>query len=118
VRRLAVATVDGEASQPVRYRYNRDLGRPEPEPLDPATLAAALGALDAAVLATVSPLPRGGGVPKPLTHSMVCPIHAAGARVGFCLAQGERRFEPQDLALLKSAAVLAGHQTLLADAIG
>lgn len=116
VRRLAVATVDGEAQKPVRYRYNRDLGRPEPEPLDAATLAAALSAQEPAMLATVSPLPRGaGGVPRTLLHTMVCPVHAAGVRVGFCVAQGESRFERSDLAILESTAVLSGHQALLAD---
>jgi len=116
VRRLAVATVDGEAQKPVRYRYNRDLGRPEPEPLDAATLAAALSAQEPVVLATVSPLPRGpSAVPKTLLHTMVCPIHAAGIRVGFCVAQGESRFERSDLAILESTAVLSGHQALLAD---
>jgi diguanylate cyclase (GGDEF)-like protein len=119
VRRLAVATVDGEAQKPVRYRYNRDLGRPEPEPLDPSTLAAALGAQEPSILASVTPLPRGaGGVPKTLLYTMVCPIHAAGARVGFCVAQGESRFERADLEALEAAAVLAGHQSLLADESG
>jgi diguanylate cyclase (GGDEF)-like protein len=111
--------VDGEAQKPVRYRYNRDLGRPEPEALDPGTLAAALAAQEPAVLASVSTLPRAAGsVPKTLLHTMVCPIHAAGARVGFCVAQGESRFELQDLALLESTAVLAGHQSLLSDESG
>ena len=119
VRRFAVATVDGEAQKPVRYRYNRDLGRTEPEPLDPGTLAAALGAQEPAILASVSPLPRpAGAVPKSLSHTMVCPIHAAGARVGFCVAQGESRFERQDLALLEAAAILAGHQAIIADESG
>jgi diguanylate cyclase (GGDEF)-like protein len=119
VRRFAVATVDGEAQKPVRYRYNRDLGRPEPEPLDASTLAAALGAQEPAILASVSPLPRGaGGVPKTLLYTMVCPIHAAGARVGFCVAQGESRFERTDLEVLEAAAILAGHQSLLADESG
>jgi diguanylate cyclase (GGDEF)-like protein len=119
VRRFSVATLDGEAQKPVRYRYNRDLGRHEPEPLDPGTLAAALAAKEPAVLASVLPLPRTAGtVPKTLLHTMVCPIHAAGLRVGFCVAQGERRFERQDLSILESAAVLAGHQSLLADESG
>lgn len=119
VRRFAVATVDGDAQTPVRYRYNRDLERPEPEALDPGTLAAALAAHEPAVLASVSTLRRPAGPAPPASiHTMVCPIHAAGARVGFCVAQGERRFEPQDLALLESASVLAGHQSLLADESG
>jgi diguanylate cyclase (GGDEF)-like protein len=116
VRRFAVATVDGEAQKPVRYRYNRDLARPEPEALDPGTLAAALAAQEPAILASVSSLRRVASTgSSTLQHTMVCPVHAAGARVGFCVAQGENRFEPNDLALLESAAVLAGHQALLAD---
>jgi diguanylate cyclase (GGDEF)-like protein len=116
VRRLAVATVDGEAQKPVRYRYNRDLGRPEPEPLDAATLAAALSAQEPAVLATISSLPLGAaGVPKTRQHTMVFPAHAAGVGVGFCVAPGESRFERADLAILEATAVLSGHQALLAD---
>ncbi len=116
VRRLAVATVQGDAAHPVRYVYNRDIGRSETEPLDSATLAAALAAESSTFLAPIVPIARtNSAVPKHLAHAMVCPMHAGGVRVGFCLAQGEEEFAQPDLALLEACATLAGHQAVLAD---
>ncbi len=115
MRRFAVATVQGDSAEPVRYLYNRDIGRSETEPLDSATLAAALAADSAAFLAPVLTFAKpNGSVPKTLAHAMVCPMRAGGIDAGFCLAQGEKEFDPRDLAMLEMCATYAGHQATLA----
>lgn len=116
MRRLTVATLTHDPSNPVRYHYHADVAEPKAAMLDQHTLALALAADTPRKLAAVAPvavLPTGrhsAATYGRLPNAMACPIRASGRTLGFCVAQGDRAFNDADLALLEIAGVFVGQQ--------
>ena len=117
VRRLTVATLDANESSPVRFEYHADLGEATPEPLDPQTLALALGCQRTTLLPVVEPIRRtAGALPiGRLAHALVAPLRCGGRQVGFCLAQSETPFAAdtiEDVGIAVGAAAVKLHKRL------
>ncbi|MBC5806677.1 MAG: hypothetical protein DLM53_04965 [Candidatus Eremiobacter antarcticus] len=111
VRRFTVATLDRDLASPVRYHYHVDLSAAVADPLDPQTLALALGAEQQRELPSVTPIRRldktGMVISRGrLSHAIVSPLRVGGAIIGFSLAQADVAFSPADAAVLQFASVL------------
>jgi len=119
VRRLTVATLDANASSPVRVEYHADTSEKTPEPLDSQTLALALGCRQTTVLPVVEPIRRATRVPSHaptvgrLAHAVVTPLWCGGQHVGFAVAQSDEPLAAAAIAELTMAATLAGQHLML-----
>lgn len=119
VRRLSLATLDANASSPVRFEYHADLAEPMPEPVDSQTLALALGCQQPTVLPVVGSIRRAtppgaaASAVGRLAHAIVAPLWCSGHHVGFALAQGEAPFSPQTMSDLVVAATFVAQHLML-----
>ena len=109
IRRLTVATMDRDITNPVHYHYHADRAEHACEALDPQTLAFALASEQPCELPTVAGVrnidPAARATRGRLAYAAVCPIRVAGSINGFCVLQSDDPLSVEDLAVMECASV-------------